>query len=649
MRIHFKQNLFIKVISIPLTSRIFSILLILIGMALMSSIGVSAAVSAPAPTVVPDKTAVSKTGNSIRALAYTIKVIPVSTGIEWAVTLKLEGNANGLTEFEMPSSWAGREDLGQGIKDFKVMGGTISSDVEMKNAAVGKSAQDDMKGLTSDSASVIKPLPVSTHLVTHAPGAALTIEYRLARIGSAYPASQRDAYSPVLEANYFHVIGTGAWITPKLAREAPIKITLRWELPVEWAIANSFGAGERTQLVNTTLSSFRQGLYLGGDFRIAKVLVRNYPVYIALRSEWGFFDENFSDLAKRIVEMERAFWPDYRYPFFLVSAIPTGGAEFSSVGGTSLENAFALFLSPRTQIKDLRFLLTHELLHQWNTRQFGNLQEPEQLLYWWSEGITDFYTNRLLLRNGLFTPQEFLKTYNEALRNYTQSKVRNAPNSRIETDFWKNAEVGRLPYLRGMLFATKLDYAIRDASKGQYSLDDVMRDLLKSAQRNEKAGVKIITPKRFDADLLMSHIERRLGRSYSDEFDRYIEQGETIELASYDLGPCFERRDMPFRPYEAGFDSGASTAAKKVIGVVTESAAYKAGLRDGMPLVGWSIYGGDATKEIELSAMVNDKRVVIKYLPVAFAEIIVPQFMLKKELDAAALMQCGRSGKFLKH
>ncbi len=111
MRIHFKQNLFIKVISIPLIPRIFSILLILIGMALMSSIGVSAAGSALAPTVVPDRTAVSKTGNSIRALAYTIKVIPVSTGIEWAVTLKLEGNANGLTEFEMPSSWAGREDL----------------------------------------------------------------------------------------------------------------------------------------------------------------------------------------------------------------------------------------------------------------------------------------------------------------------------------------------------------------------------------------------------------------------------------------------------------------------------------------------------------------------------------------------------------
>ena len=106
----------------------------------MSSIGVSAAVSAPAPTVVPDKTAVSKTGNSIRALAYTIKVIPVSTGIEWAVTLTLEGNATGLTEFEMPSSWAGREDLGQGIKDFKVMGGTVRSDEVVKNAAAGQDA-----------------------------------------------------------------------------------------------------------------------------------------------------------------------------------------------------------------------------------------------------------------------------------------------------------------------------------------------------------------------------------------------------------------------------------------------------------------------------------------------------------------------------
>ena len=217
--------------------------------------------------------------------------------------------------------------------------------------------------------------------------------------------------------------------------------------------------------------------------------------------------------------------------------------------------------------------------------------------YWWSEGIIDFYTHRLLLRHGLFTPQEFLKTYNEVLRDYTQSKMRNAPNSRIETDFWKNAEVGGLPHLRGMLFATKLDYVVRDASKDQYSLDHVMRDLLKSAQRNAKPGAKIIAPKRLNADILRHYIERWLGRSYSDEFDRYIEQGETIEFASHDLGSCFERRDMPCRSYEAGFDSGASTAAKKVIGVIIESAAYKAGLGDGMPLVGWSIYNGDPTKK----------------------------------------------------
>ncbi len=101
---------------------------------------------------------------------------------------------------------------------------------------------------------------------------------------------------------------------------------------------------------------------------------------------------------------------------------------------------------------------------------------------------------------------------------------------------------------------------------------------------------------------------------------------------------------MPFRPYEAGFDSGASTAAKKAMGVVIDSAAYQAGLRDGMPLVGWSIYAGDPTKEIELSAMVNDKRTIIKYLPVALADIIVPQFVLKKGLSAAALLQCGRAG-----
>lgn len=554
------------------------------------------------------------------ALDYTVKVILPTTAnearSEWLVTLTLKGSSSGSTEFELPHKWAGRDDFFSGIKDLTISGDGI--------------AVPDVSATQLKDQGEVKVLSAS-----HTPNAVLTVQYRLTRIGDAYPKSQSDAYSPVLEKNYFHVIGHGAWVVPRAPREHKLKIAMHWQMPANWAIANSFDTGKREQKFNASMTQLRSGLYLGGDFRLIKSSVHGYPVTVALRDDWGFFDKNFADLAQGIFLMERAFWPDYKYRHSLISAIQIGSANVPSgynLGGTGLENAFALFLSPRTQIKELRHLITHELWHNWNPGKLGELKEPEQLLYWWSEGFTDFYAYRLMLRNGLFSNQEYANAYNDVLRRYMQSSVRNAPNSRISVDFWNNDEVKKLAYQRGMLLAARLDREIAVASVGKFSLDHVMRDLY--------ASVKL--GRSLDTVVLDAHIAKRLGRSYMPEISRYIEQGDTFEPADGDLGQCFERRDVRLRPYEAGFEVDASITAKKVIGVVPQSAAYQAGLRDDMKLVGWSVYNGDATKEIELNAFEGDKPLKIKFLPIAQTEIEVPQFALKAQLDSSVLKQCDR-------
>jgi len=76
--------------------------------------------------------------------------------------------------------------------------------------------------------------------------------------------------------------------------------------------------------------------------------------------------------------------------------------------------------------------------------------------------------------------------------------------------------------------------------------------------------------------------------------------------------------------------------------VVSQSAAHQADLCDNIRLVEWSIYTGDANKEIELKALEGDKPLKIKFLPIAQTEIDVPQFALKSQLDPLALKQCDR-------
>ena len=71
----------------------------------------------------------------------------------------------------------------------------------------------------------------------------------------------------------------------------------------------------------------------------------------------------------------------------------------------------------------------------------GMPDEGEAAHYWLSEGFTDFYTGRMLVRQGLWTPAQFAEDLNNTLRAYAESPVRAAPNARILADFWREQAV----------------------------------------------------------------------------------------------------------------------------------------------------------------------------------------------------------------
>jgi hypothetical protein len=70
------------------------------------------------------------------------------------------------------------------------------------------------------------------------------------------------------------------------------------------------------------------------------------------------------------------------------------------------------------------------------------------------------------------------------------------------------------------------------------------------------------------------------------------------------------------------------------------SAADKAGVREGMVLSGWSIYGGDVNREVELHVQEGDAAKTIKYRPQAAHGIDVYEFHQRE--DAVTRADCRR-------
>ncbi len=528
-------------------------------------------------------------------IAYTMTVMAAADGTRLTVDVTFRGNASGATEIELPSAWGGQEHLYDCIRNLAVLS---------QGATLADGASPSVKN------------------VTHRPGQKLALRYEIVQDVPGVPSAGRSiTYRPIVQPTYVHLIGHAAFVTPAIDASTPVHATFAWRgLPRDWSVATSYGAGSRTQRFTGLLGDLQHSIFVAGDFRLRTLSIRSKPVVVAMRGRWKFTDDDFNQLVAKVFTIEREFWNDFNYPYYVITLIPLEGSPGQySIGGTALKNSFATFVTTNAAIEDLKHLLAHELFHNWNPESLGRLREPEQYMYWFSEGFTDYYTYELLRRSGLFTEQQYVDHYNELLRQYYLSPVRTADNERILKDFFADQDVGRLPYWRGALIAMTWDAEIRSATGGKRSLDDFMRAVRARAQSTANFEVS--------NESLAALARDELGRDPSPDLEHYAVKGELIAPPPAGLGPAYELVPVEIATFELGVDLDAIVKKKLITDVKVESAAYDAGLRDGQTIVRRKpIHVGDASQPVEITVQDGAAEKTITYLPRSRATISVPQY-----------------------
>lgn len=520
-------------------------------------------------------------GEKPNTLAYAVKMEPDQKGLQVHIECTWQGTASGMTKLILPDEWGGQKHLFQGIKNLKV---------------------------TSPKTSLSETVDPHIKTISHEPNQLLHIEYDLVRYVQGNPQNE-NRYLPMLDNQFFHWIGHTVWVYPAWSSDKPVSISLEWKnLPKGWALGNSFGVNQRKQTFQATVEEFTHASFTGGDFRIQSGLIGKQKVFTAVRGSWTFSDQSFGEMVRKIIAIERAFWEDRGTTSFFVPLIPIEVPPNSySFGGTGLTNSFALFCSTNAELKDLKGLLAHEYFHNWNPPKLGRFEEPEPLLYWFSEGFTDYYAYMLLLRGGMISLDEYLGQYNRFLEDYAVSPVRTESNQQVLADFWNNEAVQKLPYRRGLLLATNWNAEIRRATSGKYSLDTVMRDLVRAAQ-----GQQVV----LTAKLISQAVSRYAGRDVFPDIQRYVEKGELIPLDKEAFGPDIQLETKDIPTFELGFHLDTLLEKKQIAGVIPTSAAFRAGLRDGQPVVRRRpIYLNDPAQPVEITVRENGQEQTIRYLP----------------------------------
>jgi predicted metalloprotease with PDZ domain len=527
---------------------------------------------------------------SAKPPAINISVEP--GGAAYRVSITFTSDADGTTNIRLPNEWGGQQELFKAIRNISVSEGAVLSDTE-------------------------RPF-VKT--VAHKRGEKITVRYEIAQDFHG-PLKNAVRYRPVTDASYIHWIGDTVWILPEWDEQAENIVSIEWKgFPKTWTIANSFAISDRKQKFQAKLAELTSAIFVAGDFRLTTTKAKGNEVNVAIRGKWQFRDAELAEMIRKVIETERDFFADHSQKYYLVTLVQTDeGPNTSSFGGTGLTDSFTLFATPDASVDRIRSLLAHEYAHNWIPGRLGRMSEPEQSLYWFSEGFTEFYTFKLLLNGGLITPSEFASAYNDRIRDYYVLPVRTAPNDRIVTDFWTDRNVQRLPYLRGFLFATNLDAEIRAKSGGKTSLDDAIKEMFAESKIKQK-------PLSFES--LTQLFSRHLGRDASVDIKKYLIEGDLIVPREDGLGTGFTQEIVQAPVFELGFDFDKFAKDRIVADVDPNSSAYAAGLRNGQKRNGGvSLAFGDTTKEIELKVKDDEGEKTIKFLPVARERVKIPLYI----------------------
>lgn len=520
-----------------------------------------------------------------------------------AVQIRFAGDADGETRLALPREWGGSDSLWLNLHDVRV-----------------------------DGAASVREDGPEARIIAHAPRAPLVVRYRLASAYAGEPGFGYHKGAPLILPGWFFFHGEGVFAEPEDRADAPASFA--WTgFPAGWQAASDLdhlGRGLRAGTLTDIIESTAVG---AADLTIVEREVDGAPLRVAVRGRWSFTPEAFADVVEPIIRAQNAFWGDPGRAFFVPLAPLGGEGSGYSFSGTARSDAFSIASTPNFGPGSAAHLLAHEYMHTWIAAELGSLpRDDERMGYWFSEGWTEFYAGRALLRAGMWTPAEFAAELNETLLRNATSPARALTSAQFAERFWTDAAVQKLPYDRGRLLALLLDHRLRQRADGR-DMDDVMRELRIAAREQEGRAERMHAPGLFTAVM-----GTKFGMDVSADVARHIDRAEPILLPADLFGTCATVRTFTQPIFHRGFDIEATSAAGNVItGLDPTSPAYAAGLRDGMRIVrreSGSI--GDSSVELVYRMDDGGTERIIRYLPQGKEMITFQRVELNEGADQAA-------------
>lgn len=327
-----------------------------------------------------------------------------------------------------------------------------------------------------------------------------------------------------------------------------------------------------------------------GNHEVYTFTAAGVPHEVAMYGEGNFDPKKLVQDMQKVVEESISIigeLPVDRY-VFIVHNLQRGGGGLEHLNSTTLQTSRWNY-GTESGYNGFMSLVAHEYFHLWNVKRlrpqplgpFDYNQENYTSLLWVSEGITSYYDDLIVRRAGFTSPQRYLDIVAGSI-----NSVENTPGNKIQTvaesslDAWikyyrrnensNNAEVSY--YTKGGVLGHLLNMEIMKNTKGQKSLDDVMRYMYDRYYRKLNRG--------YTENEFKEGVEKIAGTKMDAFFRDYVNGTKTPDYNRF-----FEAAGLKLVNVNEGNESaswGAATAMSDgkvmVRSVSRGTSAYEAGI-----------------------------------------------------------------------
>ena len=437
---------------------------------------------------------------------------------------------------------------------------------------------------------VIRPNPYSWQLVGH--DGTVNIGYTLF-------ANRGDGtYSQVDETHAHLNIPATFMYSPELF-DRKIQVDFKVRKDLNWKIATQLPLVSGTTYSAPNMYYFMDSPTEISNYQLREFQVKsngeNQTVQLALHHN-GTEEETdtyFEKVKKVVLEEQKVYGelPDFDYGkyTFLACYIP-------NASGDGMEHRNSTILTSTRSLADGGMdgnigTVSHEFFHAWNVERIRpkslepfNFEEANMSgALWFAEGFTSYYTNLILCRAGLITPEKYVEGLTGTFNYVWNSPARQFFNP-IEMSYqapFVDAATSVDPvnrentfisyYSYGSILGLALDLSLREHN---LNLDDYMKLVWKSYGKNEKAYV---------LEDLHNTLNQYAGAAFGDTFfGNYI-----YKSGMPDYEPLLKSMGVVLKQQAEEPYFGAAAAIDETLNGVIKSnpqigsPAYKAGLDKG--------------------------------------------------------------------